>query len=342
MSPLGVRRDDGLSGPQKSAVLCLALGAERAAQLLQHLSPAEVARVSREMAALPQVGPEVIERVLVEFREAAEVARASAEGGEDVARHFFEQALGAERARSVLDRAREGVPGARLRQLRRAGAELIAGVLRGEHPQTIAVVLARLEPREAAGLIAALDADLAADVLVRLARMERIAPEMIALVESGLSGKADFSLSEDMTPAGGAAAVAKLLNLASPDLGGALMTAIAGRHAELAGEIEQLRFVFEDLLLVDGKGIQRLLRDVETRELALALKGASPELRQHVRANMSERAAGALEEEMEMLGPVRVKDVEAAHARIIDALRQLEQAGEVTLRTLEGSDDYIS
>ena len=164
---------------------------------------------------------------------------------------------------------------------------------------------------------------------------------MLALVETGLGSKTDLSLSQEMTLSGGPAAVAQLLNRTAGTLEKQLLETISQKNADIATQIKNLMFVFEDLQLLDGKGIQRLLREVDGKELALALKAASPELKQHIRSNMSERAAAALEEEIEMLGPVRVREVEAAHTRIIELMRSLEESGEILVRGRGGNDDII-
>jgi flagellar motor switch protein FliG len=172
--------------------------------------------------------------------------------------------------------------------------------------------------------------------------MEKISPEMLALVETGLSSKTDLAISEEMTASGGPGAVAKLLNLTGNTLEKQLLEGIGQRSSEMAGRIESLMFVFEDMLLIDGRGIQRVLRDIESKDLALSLKAASEELKAHLRKNMSERAGAALDEEIEMLGPVRVKDVEAAHGRIIEVVRNLEQSGEIIIRKGGSNDDFIT
>ena len=186
-----------------------------------------------------------------------------------------------------------------------------------------------------------MDTDLASDVLYRVARMEKVAPDMVAVVEQGLSSKTDLTLSQEMTLSGGPAAVAKVLTLASGSVEKAIIESITQRNHDLAQQITNLMFAFEDLITLDGKSMQRILRDVDSKELALALKAASEELRQHIMKNMSERAAQALQEEMEFLGPVRVKDVEAAQQRIIAAVRTLEEAGEIVLGGRGGDDELI-
>jgi flagellar motor switch protein FliG len=240
----------------------------------------------------------------------------------------------------VLERIQEQISETGLTRLRKAAPEILNSVLRGEHPQTVALILAHLDVRQSAGLLAVMDHAVAADVLYRVARMEKVSPDK--LVEAGLSSRTDLSLSQEMTLSGGPAAVAKVLNLSGGSLEKALLDAIAQKNAGIAEEIRNLMFVFEDLRGLDGKSLQRVLRDIDGKELALSLKAASEELKQHILANMSERAGAALREEIEMLGPVRAKDVEAAHARIVAAVRALDEAGEIVMAGRSSDDDIIA
>jgi flagellar motor switch protein FliG len=334
-------RKDALTGVQKSAVLCMALGPDGAARILQQLSADEVEEVSREIASMPAVDPAVVESVLEEFRTASQAAQSGARGGMGYASQVLEQALGAGRAKQVMGRVQEQVAEPSVRRLGRLPVDVLRGLLQGEHPQAVALVLAHLEPKRAAELANALPAELATDALARMARMDRIAPDVVSLVDETLSKRADPALSRPAAQGGGPGAVAKLLNFAGGANNDQLLEGLKARSSELAERVQALMFVFEDLLLVDGKGIQRVLREVDGKDLATALKGASAELKQHIVKNMSERAASALEEEMEILGPVRVKDVEAVHARIIELVRQLETAGEIMIRGRGGQDDVL-
>ena len=336
------RSVESLTGAQKCAVLCITLGGKEASRILQQLTPDEVEQVTREITAMQTVSTELAHAVIQDFQSASQASQSVARGGPRVAQQLLEEALGVTQARLVLERVQGKVVDTGLKRLKRAAPEVLAGLMRGEHPQTIALILAHLDMRQAAHVVAAMEPELAADVLYRVARMEKISPEMLALVEVGLSSKADLSLSQEMTLSGGPAAVAKVLNLAGGQLEKELLAGMEKYNADITNQIKALMFVFEDLLLLDGKGMQRLLREVESKELALALKAASDELKQHIKSNMSERAAAALDEEIELLGPVRVRDVQAAHARIIETVRALEQAGELLLRTREGNDDIIS
>jgi flagellar motor switch protein FliG len=336
------KASESQTGPQKGAVLCMALGSESASRVLKVLSPSEVELVTREIAGMPSVGSELVAAVLEEFQHVSKAVESVARGGVEYAQQILESALGTSRARAVLDRIQEQMVDSGLKRLRKAAPEVLAGILRGEHPQTIALILAHLDVRQASKVVEAMDLDLAGDVLYRVARMDKISPEMLALVEAGLSSKTDLTLTEEMTLSGGPEAVAKLLNFAPGSLEKQLLEAIGQRSSDIAGEIENLMFVFEDLLLIDGRGIQRVLRDVDTKELALALKAASEDLKKHIVANMSERASGALEEEIEIMGPVRVRDVEAAHTHIIEIVRALEQSGEIMIRKNGSNDEIIA
>lgn len=336
------REPETLTGGQKCAVLCMVLGTEHSAKVMQLLTPTEVEDLTREIASLPRVKGDVVDEVLQEYREFARAVQSVAQGGVDYARQVLEQAVGAPRAKVILERIQEQLTETGLKRLRKAQPDVLLGVLRGEHPQTLALILAHLEVGQAAGVIEVMDPELAGEVLFRVARMEKVSPEMLALIEAGLGSKADLSLSQEMKLSGGPSAVANVLNLTTPSLEKNLMDAISSRDPELANHIKGLMFVFEDLTLLDGRAMQRMLRDIEGKELALALKAASEELKQHILKNMSERAAAALQEEIEYLGPVKVKDVEAAHMRIIQAVRSLEEAGEIVVGGRGGGDDVIA
>ncbi len=330
-----------LSGGQKSAVLCMVLGKDHAAKAMQLLSPAEVETITREIATLGTIRTQTVDSVLSEYRDVARAVHSVAQGGVEYAEEILEAAVGTQRARAILDRIRDAMHPTGLNRLKKAAPDILLGVLRGEHPQTLALILAHVDVRQAAAAIELMEPTLAGEVLFRVARMDKVAPEMVALVETALGSKADLSLSHEMTLSGGPQAVANLLNNAPPSVEKALMASLSERDAELAEQIKGYMFVFEDLTLLDGRAMQRVLRDIDGKELAVSLKVASDELKQHILKNMSERAAAALQEEMEYLGPVKVKDVEGAHMRIIQAVRALEEAGEVTIAGRGGDGDVI-
>ncbi len=341
---LASRRDTpslAATGVRKAAVLCLTLGKEAAADILRQLSPFEVEELTREIALTTSVEPSEVELVLGEFRGVFQAADAAAQGGLVVAQELLEKAIGPQRAKAIIDKIQEQITDTGLKRLRKVAPELLMSVLRGEHPQTIALILAHLDARQSVNVISTMEPDLAADVLYRIARMDKIAPEILALVETGLANKTDLSLNQEMTTSGGPSAVAKVLNLTGSTLEKVLLEGIGSRNADMASQIKNLMFVFEDLRLLDGRAMQRLLREIDGKELALALKAASDELKEHIFANMSERASAALKEELEFLGPVKVRDVEGAHTRIIEVMRSLEDQGEIMISGRGGDDDVI-
>lgn len=333
---------DPLTGAQKAAVLCMSLGTEVASRVMQLLGPDQVEAVTKEIAAMPMADTRTVEEVLLEYRQVAKAAQSLSEGGLHRANEILESSFGPQKARAVLDRIKDQLTDTGLKKLKKAAPEVLLSVLRGEHPQTLALIMAHLDLKQGAAVIEVMDTELASDVLYRVARMEKVAPEMLAMVEAGLSSKTDLTLSQEMTLSGGPAAVAKVLTLANTMTEKAILESITERNHEMAQQITNLMFSFEDLTSLDGKAMQRILRDVDSKELALALKAASEELKQHIMKNMSERAAAALVEEMEFLGPVRVKDVESAQTRIITAVRALEETGEIILGGRGGEDEVIA
>ncbi len=335
------KRAQDLTGGQKSAILCMVLGADVSARIMEQLSADQVEGISREIAQTPRVSSDLVDSVLSEYQDVARAVESIAEGGVDYARQILERVLGVGKAEELLQRIQDHMGEISMSKLKKAAPDVLHNVLRGEHPQTVALILAHLDVRQAVGVVETMDPARAGDVLYRIASMEKVSPEMLQIVEAGLSSKADLSLSQEMTLSGGPEAVAQVLNLTTGSLEKSLLESIGDRDAEIAEAIKNLMFVFEDVKLLDNRSIQRLLRELDGKELALALKGASEELMSYIIGNMSERAAGALEEEIEYLGPVRVKDVETCHLRIIEMVRSLEEAGEIVISGRGGDDDVI-
>lgn len=333
-------RYETMSGTQKGAVFMMAIGTEASARIMQGLSSEEQEAISRAIAGMQRVGTEVVDGVMGEFRGVVKAVDSIAQGGVEYARGVLEQALGPSRAREILDRIQDQRVSLGLKGLKKAQPDLLMTVLRGEHPQTIALILSHLELRQASAVIESMEGELACDVLYRIARMEKVSPEMLEVVETGLSSKADLSLSQEMTLTGGPQAVANVLNLTTGSVEKSLLSALGERNEDLAAAIKNYMFVFEDLRLLDGRSMQRVLRDVDGKELALALKAATEDLKHHILSNMSERAGAALQEEIEYMGPVRVKDVEGAQQKIIQTVRALEESGEVVVSG-RGEDDVI-
>jgi len=331
-----------LTGPQKVAVLCMALGAEEAVKLTQSLSPEEAEEISFHIAQMEQVSASTVEAVFNEWADMAVAVDSLAVGGLGYATEVLHKAFGAPKATQTLTRIQSQLAdSAGLNRLRSADPGQLASTLRGEHPQTIALVLAHLESQQTATVIRELEPQLGGEVMYRMGRMEKVAPDMMLLVEKALSNEADLSFTRGLRAAGGPDAVASILNHVSGTLEKDLLDRINERDAALCEQIKNLMFVFEDLVKLDDKSLQRLLREVEARVLSLALKNAKEELRNRIMGGMSQRAVTALKDEMSMMGAVRVRDVEAAQAQIVAQVRALEAAGEIQLSGGGTEDAFI-
>jgi flagellar motor switch protein FliG len=318
----------------------MALGAEHAAKVTAGLQPEEAEIVALEMAQLSAVPPSVIDSVLVEWLEHTLAVDSLTTGGVEFARDVLEKAFGASKASAILKRIQGQLDDSdRFKRLRRADPQQLGNTLRGEHPQTIALILAHLDANHVAGILRELDPRLGGDVMYRIARMEKVSPDMISLIERAIGSEADLAFSQGMSTVGGPAAVAAVLNLVSTALEKEVLELVADKDANLSDQIKNLMFVFEDLATLDDKSLQRLLREVEVKQLALALKAASSDLKLKIMSTMSQRAVAGLKEEMEFLGPVRMRDVEAAQSDIVTKVRTLEESGEIVLSS--GSDDVI-
>nr|PZN89917.1 MAG: flagellar motor switch protein FliG [bacterium] len=333
-------KPENLTGPQKVAVFLMAVGPEKAAELTKGFSPEELEAVTLEIARLDSVPRSVTEAVLAEWRELEKAAGSLAAGGVEYARQILERALGPQKAMTVLRRIQNQLNDGRgFRTLRQADPDQLSTVLRNEHPQLIALILAHLPPEHTAAVLNRLPATLGADVLFRIARMEKVLPDVLQAIEQALGTEAMLSLSTDMSLAGGPAAVAAVLNLVPATIERDLLEGLSARDPALADEIKDLMFTFDDLAKLDDRSLQRVLRDVEVKELALALKAASEEVKNKILGTMSQRAVAALKEEMEFLGAVRLRDVEAAQGAIVKVVRALEEAGEIVING--GSDDLV-
>ncbi len=331
---------DRLTGRQKTAIVCMAIGPEHAATITVGLNAEEAETIALEMAQLDRVPQEIVNGVLAEFLELTLGVDSISTGGVEFARDVLERAFGLERAEVILKRIQGQLADSdRFGRLRRADPQQIGSTLRGEHPQTIALILAHLDPAHVAAILREIDPALGGDVMYRIARMEKVSPEMISLVERAIGSEADLAFSQGMSSVGGPAAVAAVLNLVSSSLEKEVLDFVSEKDPHISDQIKNLMFVFEDLSSLDDKSLQRLLREVDVKQLALALKATSPELKQKIMATMSQRAVAGLKEEMEFLGPVKMRDVEAAQTDIVSKVRALEETGEIVMSG--GSDDVI-
>lgn len=330
-----------LTGRQKVAILLMALGEEAWSEITKHLNPDEVEAISFEIARMDRVDAATMESVLNEWQHTEVAAISLAKGGVDYARKVLEKALGPQKAAIVLRRIENQLKDhVSFNHLRSADPQQLSAVMRGEHPQTVALVLAYLDPSQTAAMLKAMDPVAGSDVILRLARMEKVLPDVLKIIESTVGAGSDLSLSGKGSSAGGPAAAAEVLNLIPGAREKELLEEVARTDPELSEAIKNLMFVFDDIRKLDDRAISRLMRDVETRQLALALKVASDELRERLLGALSSRARESLLQEMEFMGPVRVRDVEAAQGEVVALVRALEEAGEIVVSG--GDDDVVA
>lgn len=331
---------DRLTGRQKVAIVCTAIGTDAAAKITASLTSDEAETVALEMAQLDRVPATTTEAVLSEYLELTVGLDSMSTGGVEFARGVLDRAFGPLKAEAILKRIQGQLADSdRFGRLRRADPQQLGTTLRGEHPQTIALILAHLDAGHVAAILREIDPGLGGDVMYRIARMEKVAPDMISLVERAIGSEAELSFSQGMSSVGGPAAVAAVLNLVSSSLEKEVLELVQDKDPALSEQIKNLMFVFEDLSALDDKSLQRLMREVDVKQLALALKAASPDLKSKIMGTMSQRAVAGLKEEMEFLGPVKMRDVEAAQTDIVTKVRALEEAGEIVMSG--GTDDVI-
>jgi flagellar motor switch protein FliG len=331
---------DRLNGKQKAAIVLMSMGPKAAADITKNLSQEELEDISFEIARMDQVSAELAAAVVSEWGQLETAMQSIAEGGVDYARQILEEAIGPSKAAAVLKRIegqlRDNVG---FNNLRNADAQQVTALIRNEHPQTVALLLAHLQPDQTAAVMKELPTKVGGEVLFRLAKMEKVLPEVLQVLERCYGTESTISISKDLSESGGLEAVANVLNLMTGSVEKELLEHLAWQDQELAEQVKNLMFVFEDLSKLDDRGLQRLLRDVQTKELALALKAATEPLKQRLLGMLSTRAADALREEMEFLGPVRLKDVEAAQANVVKLVRALEESGEIVVSG--GEDDMV-
>jgi flagellar motor switch protein FliG len=328
------------SGVQKAAVLLMQVGKERAAPILRALRENEVSEIMAEVARLQNLEPETIEEVLSEFRETF-IARAHiAQGGYDTARELLEASYGSDKAEEILVNLGVTLVAAPFEFLRRTDTRQILSYLQEEHPQTIALVLAHMHSEAAALVLSALPETEQRDVAQRIAKMDRTSPEVIEQVEAILERKLSTVIQQaDFTSAGGVQTLVDILNRSDRATERLILEGLESNDAELADEVRNRMFIFEDIVTLDDRSVQLVLRQVDAKELAIALKGVDQKVREKITHNMSERAAANLVEEISLLGPVKLKTVEESQAAVVRVIRVLEEAGQIMLS--RGSDELV-
>jgi len=321
-----------LDGATKAAILLLAVGPERASVVLKTMPAESVEEVTRELASLGRVPSKLQEAVVREFYDLTVASEFAGEGNLDFAKELLQNSLDPDQASKVLLKIQTQVQKTPFSFLQRAESENLLTFIQDEHPQTIALILCHMTHSKAAEILIGLPMQKQIEVIKRIANMEQINPEVLREVEKGLESRLSNMLMQNMEKSGGVPTVAEMLNLADRSTEKAIMEGLESEDPDLVEQIRRLMFVFEDILMVNDKGIQAVLKEVDNDELALALKTASEELQQKIFGNMSARAAEMIKEDMEFMGPVRISDVETAQQRIVDIVRRLEEAGDVMIQ----------
>ena len=334
-------RDNGMmNGLQKAAVLLIALGPEKSALIFKHLKEEEIEELTLEIANTRSITPQVKEDVINEFYQVCLAQQYIAEGGISYAKELLEKSFGAERAKDVIGKLTASLQVKPFEFIRKTDASQLLNFIQDEHPQTIALILSYLSPSQAALIISALPPDRQADVAKRIAVMDRTSPEVIKEVEKVLESKLSSLVNQDYTIIGGVDSVVEILNTVDRGTEKHIMETLEIEEPELADEIRRKMFVFEDILLLDDRAIQRVLRDVDNNDLAISLKGSNEEVQNAIFNNLSKRLAVMIKEDMDFMGPVRMKDVEEAQQKIVNIIRKLEDAGEIVI-SRGGGDEII-
>ncbi|SDQ20111.1 flagellar motor switch protein FliG [Quadrisphaera sp. DSM 44207] len=331
-----------LTGPQKAAVMLIQMGRERSAKVLAAMEEHEIEELTSEIVKLGELKPELADAVLLEFYGQLTGSGPAGSGGMGFARALLESSLGREKASSMLDRVASSQQGQPFDFLQEADARQIVSFVNGEHPQTVALVLAHLRPEQASGALAGLPSDLQAEVAHRIATMERTSPDVISVVAETISRKASTVLTpQAVSVVGGVQPLVEIINRADPGTEKHLLEELAKRDAALAELVRSQMFTFEDILGLEDRALQLVLREVQAADLALALKGVRTEVRDKILGNVSERARENLLEEIELLGQVRMSQVEEARAVVVTAIRKLEETGQITIRR-DSDDEYVA
>ena len=331
---------DKMSGLQKAAVLLISLGPEKSASIFRYLKEDEIEELTLEIANTRSIAPQLKDDIINEFYQVCLAQQYISEGGIGYAKDLLDKALGEERAQQVITKLTASLQVRPFEFVRKTDASQVLNFIQDEHPQTIAMILSYLSPNQASMIIGSLDPEKQADVAKRIAMMDRTSPDVIKEVESVLERKLASLANQDYTIVGGVDAIVSILNTVDRSTEKHIMETLEVEEPELADEIRKKMFVFEDILLLDDRAIQRVLRDVENSDLAIALKGSNDEVKGAILKNLSKRLAAMIEEDMEFMGPVRMKDVEEAQQKIVAVIRKLEDSAEIVI-SRGGGDEIV-
>lgn len=334
------RNDQEMTGRQKAALLLISLGPEVAASVYKNLSEEEVERLTLEISSVKKVEASVKEEVIEEFHNIAMAQDYISQGGIGYAKTVLEKAMGKEHAQAILNRLTSSLQVRPFDFARRADPGQLLNFIQNEHPQTIALILSYLEAEQAGVILSSLSQEVQADIARRIATMDSTSPEVISEIESVLERKLSSTVTQDFSETGGVDAVVEVLNGVDRSTEKTILDALEEQDPELAEEIKTRMFVFEDIVTLDNRSIQRIIRECENEDLILSLKVSSEEVQDVLFSNMSSRMAESFKEEIEIMGPVRLRDVEESQTKIVSIIRSLEDAGEIIIAR-GGGDDVI-
>lgn len=333
-------RKNTLTGRQKAAILLISLGPDVSAQVYKYLSEEEIEKLSLDISSVKKVDSNLKEDILNQFHQIAVAQDYISRGGIGYAKTVLEKAFGKQEASSIINRTTSSLQVRPFDFARKADPQQVLNYIRGEHPQTIALILSYLDAEQSGQILSALPKNVQADVASRIATMDSTSPEIISQIEQVLEKNISSSMTEDYTQTGGIQTVVEVLNGVDRSTERTILEALETQDPDLAEEIKKRMFVFEDIVTLDNRAIQRVIREVDNDDLRLSLKVASNEVKDIVFQNMSERMVTTFKEEMEFMGPVRLKDVEEAQTRIVNVIRGLEEKGEIVVAR-GGGDDII-
>lgn len=334
------RRESELTGMQKAAILLIALGPEKSSAIFKNLKEDEIESLTLEIANTRSVAPQVKEAVLEEFYQVCLAQQYISEGGIAYAKDLLEASLGPEKARDVISKLTVSLQVRPFEFIRKTDPSQLLNFIQDEHPQTIALILAYMPVQQAAQVISSLPSEKQADVAKRIAQMDRTSPDVIQEVERVLEKKLESLANQDYTIVGGVDSIVDILNSVDRTTNKRIMDDLEVENVELADEIKKKMFLFEDIVKLDDKSIQRVLREVDNNSIALALKGVKDDVQEAIFRNLSSRLADMIREDMEFMGPVRIKDVEEVQQSIVDKVRELEERGEIVIARA-GGDEVI-
>lgn len=332
---------EDLSGKQKAAVLLMSMDVDVAAKIFQELDIKEVEQIAVEITNMRDLPPNLVEDVIEEFYQLMTAQTYMVEGGLEYAQVLLEKSHGLEQARDIIEKIRVLTTVRGFNILKKADPQQLASFLSKEHPQTIALILSHLPPDTTAEVLHEFSDDIRANTIMRIAKIGKVSPQLVNQIEHVVDEIAESTLSQNLAAQGGAQLVANILNKSNNATAKSMLENIEEKDFNLSTEIKRLMFLFEDIVLIDDKGIQRILRDVDKRDLAMALKVSDEKIKNKIFKNMSERAASVVKEELEFMGPVKLKEVESAQMRIVDIIKQLEDEEEIVIGGRGNEDVFV-